>query len=206
MDGGIPLTMEFNIEKIEINGRYTYLKGMQGFFNQGITHIKGANGSGKTTFLKTLVGIYDHIGYCTINGTSLKSHPVAYKSRVGFCPDSYTFSESISPREYLTLVSLSYAIEPEGFVDQAQAIGLYSVLDEKIKNLSYGNRKKLLLLASSMHNPLIWILDEPANGLDNQGKNWLEERLDKRQHDGIILLTCHDSWIDKFSHDEYQIQ
>lgn len=173
----------------------------------GITRISGANGSGKTTFLSAVAGARNFSGLSQMDGIDLHKQPNQYKQKVGYCPHNYEFAEYITPCQYLGFVAQCFNREfSNGFSEVYSDIGFQWRRGQLIKDLSYGNRKKLLLLASVLVKPDLWILDEPTNGLDNKAICWLERRLKKFENDCCILIACHDQrWLDKFRYSSIHI-
>lgn len=163
-------------------------------------HLQGANGVGKSSLLRAIVGILSFEGNALLEGKSLKQTPVEYKKRVGYCPDTYQFIDSISVRDYLSFVAKAQGIgNGERWVHDAQLIGLEPHLSKAISSLSYGNLKKMLLVSSQLNTPDVWLLDEPLNGLDTQGIEWLEGQLNRRESPWIICV-CHDAaWMSRWA-------
>ena len=173
----------------------------------GITQVCGANGSGKTTFLSALAGARDFNGSVQMDGIDLHEQPNQYKRRVGYCPHAYEFVEHISPCQYLGFVAQCFNYNfADGFGEMYSEIGFQWRRGQLIRHLSYGNKKKLLLLASILAKPDLWILDEPTNGLDARAASWLESRLKSFENDHCILIACHDAqWLEKFQYSSIQI-
>jgi ABC-2 type transport system ATP-binding protein len=204
------MIFSINIQTIDL-GKDRLRLNFKAAFDRGIFQLVGPNGAGKTSLLKAAAGFYSFVGECVLDGVSLSRQDRAYKTKLGYCPDSYNFSEQISSREYLDFVSLAHFSSAlntrtqkqqamEMLLNEAEAIGLLPFLDKTIAELSYGNRKKLLLVASLVGNPLLWLLDEPLNGLDTRGLEWLAEKFKSKAGEACILIVCHDSaWLSQFS-------
>ena len=173
----------------------------------GIAHVSGANGSGKTTFLTAVAGARNFNGSVKMDDIDLHKQPNQFKRRVGYCPHIYEFAEHISPCQYLGFVAQCFNSNfADGFGEMYSEIGFQWRRGQLIKQLSYGNRKKLLLLSSVLAKPDLWILDEPTNGLDAKAINWLESRLESFEKSCCILIACHDAqWLEKFQHSSIQI-
>lgn len=189
-------------------------------FSAGGWHaVLGPNGGGKSTLLKTLLGLNPHQGELVIDWpvepTSLDKRS-AQHARLGYIPQLVAFDASlpISVRDYL-LMTLSIrpvwfhrALPPE--VENAlQQIGLETKLDRKVGDLSGGERQRLMLATALLKQPKLLILDEPMTGLDKSGKAQVVALLEAfHQAGGTIIMVEHDwelvkrsadtlSWIDK---------
>lgn len=174
---------------------------------EGITQLGGPNGSGKTTLLKAAAGILPFTGDCSIRGNSLKRHPEKYKALLGYCPDEFLFSEKITPREFFKFVMQCFKLNNYDMIEEdIKKIGLSGHIDKPIEVLSYGNRKKALLIASCLHVPSLLLLDEPLNGLDQQGQVWLTEKITNKMQRSTIFMVCHDkAWLNQFEHQQIDL-
>ncbi len=121
----------------------------------GVIHLCGSNGSGKTSYLKACAGLLPYDGDCVIQGASLRKDPVAYKLQLGYCPDQYEFLENITAQQYLEFVSHAYGLSGDvsRVADDSIELGFQPFWKTRVSALSYGNRKKLLLLASRLNSP-----------------------------------------------------
>lgn len=199
-----------NIQTIDL-GEVRISPNFKAEFDRGTFQLVGYNGAGKTSLLKAAAGFYPFIGECVLDGAHLKQQDRTYKTKLGYCPDNYTFSEQISSREYLHFISNAYfastlstetqsAQVMEALLQEAEAIGLLPFIDKTIGALSYGNRKKLLLIASLAGNPQLWLLDEPLNGLDARGIEWLTRKFQNKAKEACVLVVCHDNmWLNQFA-------
>ena len=132
----------------------------------GIYWIKGANGSGKTTFLKMIAGLLPFEGDILLNDISLKNKPVRYRQAV-----SWSEAEPLFP-SFMTginLIRLYRSIRKASHEEADTLISLLNMNDyinDAIGTYSAGMIKKLSLLLSFLGNPSLVILDEPLITLD----------------------------------------
>ena len=157
----------------------------------------GSNGAGKSTTIKSIVGI-NHIttGDILIDGISIIKKPLLYKTKIAYIPDEPSVYEDITGIEYLNFISDIYDIPYE---ERNDAIDYYSkrfMLVQELNNIissySHGMKQKLVLIAAFMHNPKVLILDEPFASLDPEAAFALKEELKKKAAEGkIIFFSTH---------------
>ncbi len=138
-----------------------------------IVGFLGPNGAGKTTTLKMLTGMIEpSAGTATICGFDLRRDLLEVKRRVGFVPESGAVFESLTGLEYLEMVAALYGI-PE---DAARArihqfisffdLSFETLTEKLLGAYSKGMRRKVVITAGLLHNPLVVFFDEPLDGLD----------------------------------------
>ena len=160
--------------------------------------VRGENGSGKTTLLRLLGGILQpDQGSIHIAGRSLSSEPVRAKAQLGYVPDNLDVVPELAVSELLGLVSAlkSQALGAPAAIDVRwrARLGVDAVWDQRLRSLSFGQRKRVALLAALIGEPQLLILDEPTNGLDPAAVDLLVELLDERCRAArATLLTSHD--------------
>lgn len=155
----------------------------------------GPNGSGKTTTVKMVAGLYrPSAGRILIDGIDLAASPEAAKRRVGYIPDEPFVYEKISGREFLHLVGELYGVPPPERSRKIEAfLALYpiaEILDQYAESYSRGNRQKLAIMASLLHEPGLLIVDEPIVGLDPESAIRTRELHKRFAADGGAVLLC----------------
>jgi ABC-2 type transport system ATP-binding protein len=157
----------------------------------------GPNGAGKTTTIKIITGILNaDSGTIKVNGTDIKTDPVEAKRQTGFVPDSPNMFLRLKGIEYLRFMADVYDVSPK---DRAEVIddlvnnfGMEDVLNDRIQSYSHGMRQKIVLIGSLLHNPSVWILDEPMTGLDPRSSFFLKEMMRKRADSGkTVFFSTH---------------
>ena len=157
----------------------------------GIYAILGPNGSGKTTFLKTILGmvIPDEGTVLFDNQDISKSYN--YRKNLGYLPQIARFPDNITVSELIHMVIdiRQVAAKPESLID---LFGLATFLDKKLGNLSGGTRQKVNIVLTFMFDTSVLILDEPTAGLDPVSLIKLKELISNAKKGGkIILITSH---------------
>jgi ABC-2 type transport system ATP-binding protein len=157
----------------------------------------GPNGAGKTTTIKIITGILNaDSGTIKVNGIDIKTDPVEAKRQTGFVPDSPNMFLRLKGIEYLRFMADVYDVSPK---DRAEVIddlvnnfGMEDVLNDRIQSYSHGMRQKIVLIGSLLHNPSVWILDEPMTGLDPRSSFFLKEMMRKRADSGkTVFFSTH---------------
>lgn len=131
----------------------------------------GHNGAGKSTIIKSIVGIQPITsGSIEVCGYDVDKQSVMAKKNIGFVPDHYALYEKLTGREYINYIADLYDVSTE---DREKAINKYvelfeltSSFDNQIKTYSHGMKQKIAIMSALVHNPRVWILDEPLTGLD----------------------------------------
>ena len=178
--------------------------------------ILGPNGGGKSTLLRTILGLNNHTGTINIDWPITTSQPNNTKERIGYIPQLMPFDASlpISVRDYLLMSLSSRPIWfkrslPSNITEALKHIELTDKLDRKIGDLSGGERQRLMITTALLQNPSLLILDEPMTGLDRQGREDTLQLLTRfHKSGGTILMVEHDwnlvnqhcdraYWIDK---------
>lgn len=159
-------------------------------FEKGISYgLVGHNGAGKTTLFKCITNIIaTYQGGIFINDELVKKHNELLLN-VGIVLDGmsvYTNRTGWFNIQYFS--GLRGTFDEEKASNLARELDLYSVLDQKVKNYSYGMQKKLILLIALMHTPEILILDEPFRGLDIDTVKWFKGYLKQLTSQGLTLL------------------
>lgn len=157
----------------------------------------GPNGAGKSTAIKALVGIHPfEEGDILINGVSIKTNPLQAKKQIGYVSDNHAVFEKLTGREYVNHMANLYGVdilETKERVDELLSIfKLESAYDQPIKNYSHGMKQKISVIAALVHNPKLWVLDEPLTGLDPQSAYQLKQVMRKHAAKGnTVFFSSH---------------
>lgn len=153
----------------------------------------GPNGAGKTTTIKMLVGLLrPDSGTVRINGCDITSRPLEAKRQIAFVPDTPEVYEKLTGLEYLNFIGDIYnvtAADRRARIERfAEAFELTGALSERISSYSHGMQQKLVLMSALLHNPPVWILDEPMVGLDPRSAHMLKELMAEHTRNGNTLF------------------
>ena len=157
----------------------------------------GPNGAGKSTIIKSVVGIQTITsGNIEICGFDVDKQPVQAKLHTGFVPDHYALYENLTGREYINYIADLYQVNAEyrnmiieKLVTRFQLTGSF---DNQMKTYSHGMKQKITIMAALVHNPAVWILDEPLTGLDPTSIHEVKECMKEHAAAGnIVFFSSH---------------
>ncbi len=174
-------------------GKNTVLKGIDLNFERSgtITAALSPNGSGKTTTIKSILGmVLPDEGTITFNGQPIKGQ-WAYRAGIDYLPQIARFPDNLRVRE---LIAMLKDIRPGASRDEAliQRFGLEPYMDVYLSNLSGGIRQKVNLTLALMYDSPVLILDEPTSGLDPVAMIQLKELIRQEKARGkTIIITTH---------------
>lgn len=157
----------------------------------GIHWVRGANGSGKSTFLRSIAGILHFNGDIILDaGISLKKDAVAYRRLVNFADAEPVFPEFLTGSEMIKLFLDAKEIKQENRDHLIESMGLKHFISDPIATYSTGTLKKLSLILAFIGDAKVILLDEPLITLDSQSLNalyeWIEHWHTKIQTSFII--------------------
>ncbi len=157
----------------------------------------GANGAGKSTTIKCIVGILPfEEGEITINGVDIVKNPIEAKSQIGYVSDNHAVYENLTGREFVQHIANLYNVSKEDMEARSKKyldiFKLEYAYDNQIKSYSHGMKQKICVIAALIHNPKVWILDEPLTGLDPQSSYQLKQAMKQHANDGnIVCFSSH---------------
>lgn len=157
----------------------------------------GSNGAGKSTTIKCLVGIHPfQQGDILINGVSIKTNPLEAKKQIGYVSDNHAVFERLTGREYVNHIANLYKISPEEMQERCDNLlkifKLEDAFDRPIKSYSHGMKQKITVIAALVHNPKLWVLDEPLTGLDPQSAYQLKKVMKQHAATGnTVFFSSH---------------
>lgn len=157
-----------------------------------ITAIVGPNGSGKTTIIKSILGLVKpESGDILIDDKSIIGEHL-YRKNIGYMPQSASFPENLTVREVIKMIADLRNEEINIESNLIEILNLIPEMNKQIKNLSGGNKQKLSAYIALIFNPSIIILDEPTAGLDPVASSNLKQRILEECSNGkTIILTSH---------------
>jgi len=153
----------------------------------------GMNGAGKTTSIKSIVGIhnFDH-GEIELNNISIKDNPQEFKKQIGYSPDTPALYGNMTGYAYLELIGSIYNVDSDSINNQLtillKKLHFGDAIHDLVSTYSHGMKQRLVLISVLMHNPKLIILDEPFVGLDPNATYFLQEEMKKRASEGAIVL------------------
>lgn len=157
----------------------------------------GPNGSGKTTTIKMLTGILSSdSGKVTINKFDIEKMPIEAKRSIGYIPDSPDMFLRLKGTEFLNLIGDIYNVPLDDRKERVEKIcGKFELLDalnSPIMDYSHGMRQKIMVVGALMHNPPVWILDEPMVGLDPKSSFELKQMMREHAKAGnAVFFSTH---------------
>ena len=157
----------------------------------------GHNGAGKSTTIKSLVGIQTITdGTIEIQGYDIARQPLEAKLNIGYVSDNHAVYEKLTGREYVSYVADLYMVSEEDKQQRlayyADMFGLTAAMDNEIKSYSHGMKQKLMVISALIHNPKVWILDEPLTGLDPTSSHQIKECMRAHANAGnIVFFSSH---------------
>lgn len=196
-DAGVKLELKDFSKKYSLN-KYYSVKHANLKVNGGeVFGFLGPNGAGKSTIIKSVVGILPiSEGSINICGFDVKTQPVQAKSCIGFVPDHYALYEKLSGREYLNYIADIYEVSKEEREERlneyVKLFELEGSIDNKIKTYSHGMKQKITIISALIHNPKVWILDEPLTGLDPTSIFQVKECMKRHAANGnVVFFSSH---------------
>ncbi len=154
----------------------------------------GPNGSGKTTFIKTILGmVVCDSGFITFNGSNIKND-WQYRSRIGYMPQIGRYPENMTIGQVLDMMKDIRKSAQQQILDEdlINLFNLKPLMNKRMRTLSGGTRQKVSAALAFLFNPEVLILDEPTAGLDPVSSEILKEKIIAEKQKGkLVLITSH---------------
>jgi len=157
----------------------------------------GPNGAGKTTLIKMITGILNaDEGRIKINGINIEDNPLEAKMQFGFVPDDPNIFARLTGLEYLNFMADIYKVSPESSARRMQSLlerfAMSSAAGDLIQTYSHGMKQKIVVIGALLHDPPVWILDEPMTGLDPRSAFDLKEMMREHANAGkTVFFSTH---------------
>ena len=165
--------------------------------NGEIVGFIGLNGAGKTTLIKMMTGILKiDEGSIKIDSHDITKDAFEAKKHIGYISDSPDMFLRLTGIEFINLIADIYKIPTEErrkrILDLTSKFDLYDLLDKPMQGYSHGNRQKMMVVAALVHNPRVWILDEPMVGLDPKSALILKNMMKEHAKEGnSVFFSTH---------------
>lgn len=175
-------------------GRLKALNDLSVSFNQGeCIALLGPNGCGKTTLIKSILGmVVPDSGLIEFNGQSI-SKQWLYRSKIGYMPQIGRYPENMT---IANVIEMMKDIRKDNVLrldeELMEDFDLKAILHKKMHTLSGGTRQKVSACLAFLFNPDVLILDEPTAGLDPLSSEMLKRKIILEKEKGkLILITSH---------------
>ena len=162
-----------------------------------IVGLMGHNGAGKSTTLKCLMGMLPFSeGKIEICGNCVRERPLEAKASFGFVTDNHIVFSKMTGMQYLMFLADVYKVPQkkrlERILDLEGVFRLGDSIENIISSYSHGMKQKICMMGSLIHEPKVWILDEPMLGLDPRTmKSVLEFMRGYAEKGNTILFSTH---------------
>jgi len=157
--------------------------------------VQGANGAGKTSLLRILVGLSPAAqGEVAWRGQPIRRVADVYRREVAYCGHPNALKDDLSALENLrAAVALSgHGITPGEARAALARVGVEAAADLPVRSLSQGQKRRTTLARLALDGAKLWVLDEPLAALDASGVDWLAAILDAHlEGGGLAVVTSH---------------
>ena len=143
--------------------------------NSGIIGLVGANGAGKSTFIRILLGLLAPTsGSVEVLGINALTHPLEVRKLIGYLPEHDCLPIDVSAADFVThmgrMSGLPASAARERAAETLRHVGLHEERYRLIGSYSTGMKQRVKLAQALTHDPKLLLLDEPTNGLDPEGR------------------------------------
>jgi Cu-processing system ATP-binding protein len=174
-------------------GRLQVLRGVSLEIRRGeVTAVLGPNASGKTTLMKSVLGLVrPDAGTIRVGGQPVEGAH-AYRRMIGYVPQNPRFPENLTVAQVLAMIGDLRGTREGTDRELFERFGLAAFLDRPLKVLSGGTRQKVSAVLAFLFDPDVVILDEPTAGLDPISSSSLKDKiLAEKRRGKTIVLTSH---------------
>jgi ABC-2 type transport system ATP-binding protein len=157
-----------------------------------VTGFLGPNGAGKTTTLRALLGlVHPTSGSALVNGVPFAALPAPHRT-VGALLEASAFHPGRRARDHLRILAAAMEVPDRRIDEVLELTGIADAKGVRVGEYSMGMRQRLGLASALLADPVVLILDEPANGLDPAGIRWLRDLLRWLAQQGrTVLVSSH---------------
>jgi ABC-2 type transport system ATP-binding protein len=159
--------------------------------------VLGPNAAGKTTTLKILCGLMRPTsGEARIAGFDVQTQSLESRRRMAFVPDFPFLYEKLTPWEFFRFIGQLFAMTDRHILEQGRLLidrfNLQDYANKPIESLSHGTRQRVAIVSALLHEPEVFIIDEPMVGLDPQHARIVKDILKERSQAGMtVLVSTH---------------
>ncbi len=157
----------------------------------------GPNGAGKSTTIKCITGILPfESGTVQVDGVDLSANPLTVKNQIGYVSDDHIIYDRLTGKEFLNFMCDMFEVLPSDRVARLNKyfdmFELSNVISNPIKSYSQGMKQKVNIIGALIHNPKLWILDEPMTGLDPKSSYNLKKLMREHADEGnCVFFSSH---------------
>ena len=157
----------------------------------------GPNAAGKTTTLKILAGLLKPTsGSARVCGFDVQQQPLEARRRIAYVPDFPFLYDKLTAWEFFRFIGQLFQMtESQINVNAPELIErfhLQEFTDRPLENLSHGTRQRVAIVAALLHDPEVFVIDEPMVGLDPQHARVVKDVLKERSRAGVtVLVSTH---------------
>ena len=159
--------------------------------------VLGPNAAGKTTTIKMLAGLIKPTsGSARVAGFDVQTHPLEARRRLAYVPDFPFLYEKLTPWEFFRFIAQMFQMDSARVEPAARELiarfSLEPYLNKPIEGLSHGTRQRIAIAAALLHDPEVFVIDEPMVGLDPHHARVVKDVLKERSVGGMtVFLSTH---------------
>ncbi|HEY2952762.1 MAG TPA: ABC transporter ATP-binding protein [Verrucomicrobiae bacterium] len=159
--------------------------------------VLGPNAAGKTTTIKIVTGlIKPTAGEARVAGFDVQKHPLEIRKRMAYVPDFPFLYDKLTPWEFFRFTGQLFRMTDARIQSAGQELisrfNLESYANKTIEGLSHGTRQRTAIVSALLHDPEVFIIDEPMVGLDPQHARIVKDILKERSEAGMtVFLSTH---------------
>ena len=165
--------------------------------NGVVTGLLGPNGAGKSTTLRILYGLLvQDAGTALVDNIDIKSDRLRAQQRIGVLPDSHGLYVRLTAREHIHYFGRMHNVDENKLESQTneliKILNMEAIADRQVEGFSQGERMKVCLARSLIHDPANVLLDEPTNGLDVMTTRTVREIISElKSRNKAVLFSSH---------------
>jgi ABC-2 type transport system ATP-binding protein len=159
--------------------------------------VLGPNAAGKTTMIKLLAGLIKPTSGCArVCGFDIQTHPLEARKRLAYVPDYPFLYDKLTAWEFFRFIGQLFHLEAARIEKNAQELvarfHLTEFADRSLEGLSHGTRQRVAIVSALLHDPEVFVIDEPMVGLDPQHARVVKDVLKERSLAGMtVLVSTH---------------
>lgn len=159
--------------------------------------VLGPNAAGKTTTIRMIAGLIKPTsGTARVAGFDIQSEPLEARRRLAYVPDFPFLYDKLTPWEFFRFTGQLFRMEEDRMEAQARELAerfhLEPFLGKPIEGLSHGTRQRVAIVSALLHDPEVFVIDEPMVGLDPQHARVVKDVLKERSQNGMtVFLSTH---------------